>query len=216
MTMKSTAWNEDHTLRRCAACLIFKALSDFTKNKAAKDGLCAYCRPCFKISREASRAGSSPPWVEAKIPPLGEKYCSACQTFRPTSEFSRKQQSLVGQAQCKSCKRRKRKAFYAENPGKHMAHKAYQRAAGLRFKALAISGYGGVCACCGEDVFDLLSIDHIEGGGRAHKKELNRSTIFRWLVKNNYPSGFRVLCFDCNCANYNGSCGHKSVGLRYE
>lgn len=44
-----------------------------------------------------------------------------------------------------------------------------------------------------------LSIDHIEGGGCKHRLSLNlkSSGFYRWLRKNNYPSGYQVLCMNC-------------------
>ena len=50
----------------------------------------------------------------------------------------------------------------------------------------------------------VLSIDHIDGGGTQHRKQLReQGTIFyRWVIKNNYPEGFQVLCFNCNRKKY--------------
>lgn len=44
---------------------------------------------------------------------------------------------------------------------------------------------------------DALSIDHIDGGGAKHRKGLTTSNIYRWLIKNNFPTGFQVLCMNC-------------------
>lgn len=45
----------------------------------------------------------------------------------------------------------------------------------------------------------LLTIDHINGGGTEHRKEVGAGARFyRWLKRNNYPEGYRVLCFGCN------------------
>lgn len=65
-----------------------------------------------------------------------------------------------------------------------------------------ITHYGGKCACCGQSIKEFLSIDHINGGGNAHRREIKASGInlYRWLRKNNYPEGFRVLCMNCNWA----------------
>jgi hypothetical protein len=45
-----------------------------------------------------------------------------------------------------------------------------------------------------------LSIDHIDGGGRKHTEELHKDGLnfYTWLIKNNYPKGFQVLCMNCN------------------
>lgn len=61
------------------------------------------------------------------------------------------------------------------------------------------------CSCCGEPRLEFLAIDHIDGGGAKHRKELGggRSAhggqrFYAWLRKNGYPSGYRVLCHNCN------------------
>lgn len=78
--------------------------------------------------------------------------------------------------------------------------------------------YGGKCACCGEMRYEFLSIDHVNGGGNKHRKELALSAgttvsgihMVLWLKKNGYPEGFRVLCHNCNQAiGYYGACPHE-------
>ena len=32
------------------------------------------------------------------------------------------------------------------------------------------------------------------------KKEIGASSIARWIIKNNFPKEFEVLCYNCNCA----------------
>ncbi len=70
-------------------------------------------------------------------------------------------------------------------------------------KRLVISHYSNEtmrCVKCGFSDIRALSIDHINGGGRKHAQELRKvGTIFyRWLIKNNFPEGFQVLCMNCN------------------
>jgi hypothetical protein len=72
-----------------------------------------------------------------------------------------------------------------------------------RQKNLIISHYSNgtmKCAKCGFSDIRTLSIDHINGGGRKHAQELKKAgTIFyRWLIKNNFPEGYQVLCMNCN------------------
>jgi len=87
-----------------------------------------------------------------------------------------------------------------------------------RTKALrdeAVAHYGGECACCGEKRREFLCIDHIDGGGTRHRAEMKaqgQGTIQWWLKRNNYPKGFRVLCFNCNGAlGHWGYCPHGGV-----
>jgi hypothetical protein len=52
------------------------------------------------------------------------------------------------------------------------------------------------CAACGFNDIRSLSIDHINGGGRKHLKEI-KGSLYAWLKRNNYPLGFQVLCMNC-------------------
>jgi len=60
-----------------------------------------------------------------------------------------------------------------------------------------------VCACanCGTAGFDFLTIDHIDGGGKQHRStDVNARRIYYWLRNHEFPLGYRVLCWNCNCA----------------
>ncbi len=79
-----------------------------------------------------------------------------------------------------------------------------------------LTHYGGnppKCACCGEVTIKFLTIDHINGGGRVHRGKIRGNRVYHWLIKNNFPEGFQVLCYNCNCgrARNGGICPHKVV-----
>ena len=63
----------------------------------------------------------------------------------------------------------------------------------------AIARYGGKCTCCGETGHQFLTLDHINGDGAAHRKQIG-CNLAAWLRRNGWPKGFRVLCWNCNCA----------------
>ena len=65
-----------------------------------------------------------------------------------------------------------------------------------------IDAYGGKCVCCGETRKEFLSIDHKNGNGNKHRREIGSHDIYHWLKKNNYPEGFQFLCFNCNMGKY--------------
>ena len=68
------------------------------------------------------------------------------------------------------------------------------------------------CACCGEKHMEFLCIDHIDGGGGKHRKELRGGSVlfYEWLRKQGYPSGYRVLCHNCNMSlGFYGYCPHQ-------
>lgn len=78
-----------------------------------------------------------------------------------------------------------------------------------------LTHYGGnppKCACCGESHIEFLGIDHIHGGGRKHRRNIGGAARFyAWLIKNNFPDEFQVLCMNCNFGKRmnNGVCPHK-------
>lgn len=78
--------------------------------------------------------------------------------------------------------------------------------------------YGGdmpSCKCCGENGLVFLAIDHINGDGNKHRKEIfkdGKGNIISWIIKNNYPDLFQILCHNCNNAkSILGSCPHDSI-----
>ena len=85
------------------------------------------------------------------------------------------------------------------------------------------------CACCGEKGLPFLTLDHINGDGAAHRRELGMAQgdpaqverqnqkvtmsangFCYWLKKNNWPEGIQVLCMNCNFAKRdNKYCPHE-------
>jgi len=95
-----------------------------------------------------------------------------------------------------------------------------------RLKVETFAAYGGaVCACCGDTHTEFLTIDHIDGGGAEHRRQLAKERgwkdtvpgtamsgkqFYLWLRRNGYPSGFRVLCMNCNFSfGHFGYCPHR-------
>jgi hypothetical protein len=96
--------------------------------------------------------------------------------------------------------------------------------------------YGGnppKCACCGESNYEFLTMDHINGGGIKHRIEIsngkgasylqfqgrryNPRAFYKWLIDNNFPEGFRVLCMNCNHSyGHYGHCPHSSGHSKFQ
>jgi hypothetical protein len=53
------------------------------------------------------------------------------------------------------------------------------------------------CAFCGIKDIRVLSIDHVEGGGKEHLRKIGFKSIYDWLLQNHLPPGFQVLCMNC-------------------
>jgi hypothetical protein len=94
--------------------------------------------------------------------------------------------------------------------------RAYQN---MRLEALTHYANPLQCACCGENNIVFLSIDHINGNGADHRRELEAelgyypggNNLPYWLKKNNWPEGFQILCYNCNFAKrQDGECPHKT------
>lgn len=78
-----------------------------------------------------------------------------------------------------------------------------------KIKREAIEAYGGKCACCGEVEPVFLTLDHVDGKGNEHRKEVGKTDMWAWARRNGFPDLFQVLCFNCNFAKHWGTCPHK-------
>ena len=60
------------------------------------------------------------------------------------------------------------------------------------------------CACCGEDVsLDFLTMDHVKGRKTGKNVDKRRGAgLYSYLKNNDYPSGYQVLCWNCNAAKF--------------
>ncbi|MFF4026970.1 hypothetical protein ACFYY5_29380 [Nocardia elegans] len=60
-----------------------------------------------------------------------------------------------------------------------------------------------------------MTIDHINGNGAAHRRSLGKNAgslqVWRSLIADNFPSGYQVLCWNCNVAKHiYGVCPHAA------
>ena len=81
---------------------------------------------------------------------------------------------------------------------------AYHRKYKRELRREVLTHYGNdICACviCGETNIFCLSIDHIDGGGYAHRKSKGMimwgGNIYGYLRKEGYPQGYQTLCMNC-------------------
>lgn len=135
--------------------------------------------------------------------------CEECRIDMVNRTKERKKK-LISQGLCERCGVNKliNKRFCESCYNKHKisALKCYSRDRDILYEK-----YGGyTCKCCGETEKAFLTIDHINGGGSKHRKEVGQSNIYRWLKQNNYPEGFQVLCMNCQWGKKNcGICPHQ-------
>ncbi|MDE1873981.1 MAG: hypothetical protein KGI04_02575 [Candidatus Micrarchaeota archaeon] len=73
------------------------------------------------------------------------------------------------------------------------------------------------CAICGENRMEVLTIDHINGGGHREQQRVGMkgTEYYRFLAKSGYPLGFRVLCMNCNVSSARRNDGVIAVSTVY-
>lgn len=133
----------------------------------------------------------------------GRVQCAKCRAVRKAKTVERKSRGL-----CPRCSQPTRpgKTTCAKCSGDASARLAIQY---RRIKAEVFAAYGNKCSCCGKTNPAFLSLEHKEGGGGKHRRELGGgSAVYKWAKKNNFPDTLTLLCFDCNCSKgYFGKCG---------
>jgi 5-methylcytosine-specific restriction endonuclease McrA len=115
----------------------------------------------------------------------------------------------------------KRTRERVKNDPERRAHRnEMMRGAGKRLrvreKLTAIARYGGKCAYCGEDRFELLTIDHINDDGGEHRRQLGL-TKSPWSIlayKEIDIDRYQILCMNCNMAK--ASFGIRPGGNDYK
>ena len=55
------------------------------------------------------------------------------------------------------------------------------------------------CVRCGFSDIRALVLDHINGGGTEHRREMgNGINVWLWLARHGFPPGYQILCANCN------------------
>ncbi|GAV43170.1 endonuclease VII domain-containing protein [Streptomyces acidiscabies] len=92
-------------MKRCSRCKEDKPRAAFASNRAARDGLQAYCRECWSTyhqARQLAKGKNVRPKV--KTPP-GHKYCRACGEIKPHAQWDRNRTASDGlSTRCKACR----------------------------------------------------------------------------------------------------------------
>lgn len=149
-------------------------------------------RPHYLAGARGRRA-PRPYHRPAPHPPTApdEKYCPACRSIKPSAMFNKNARGFRGLADyCKNCHSDRRREYHQ------------------RIKRECLEMLGGACRCCGQTRLVFLQIDHINGDGAAHRRELTggrnvaTNRMYRWVLDNPDEARRRcqVLCANCNIA----------------
>jgi hypothetical protein len=158
-----------------------------------------------------------------------KRKCYACKKAKELKLFKKNKRNPSGYgyicAECSAAKSREycrnhrkeknlyQKERYKRNP-EHFKRKASETRLKVKMDALNHYGNGNpVCVCCGTPHPIFLNIDHIDGGGTNHLIQLKLkggTQFYQWLIRQGYPGGYQILCFNCNFAKYLlGVCPHQ-------
>jgi hypothetical protein len=158
--------------KACNLCGKVKPLSEFWRDSRRRDGYRAACRPCERI-RNAN-------WMEENR----EYRAGYAQARMPRTRELARQRTAAG------------------TPGT-VRKRVSRRATSRKLREQVLAHYGDKCACCGTRT--QLGIDHVAGNGAAHRSEIlgdsnagGAPRFYLWLVRNNFPTGYQVLCQPCN------------------
>lgn len=191
------------------------------------------CNSCLEKRLSKSRDEVRIPWTNrkelglcvacGKLNSVGTRYCPKCkEKYKKTQDMSRVQRvasglcgicgkrlSVRGKRRCIICIH-KRKKWYSTSKFRIKSISSHKT---LRNKI--IIHYGGECVCCGETEKTFLAIDHINGHGNKHRKQIRKSSgraYHQWIVDQNFPDYLQILCYNCNMSKYlnGGVCAHQS------
>ena len=177
----------------CSACDTDLPESAFGERPEALSGKRYYCRKCGTKKNVL--------WRRKKA---AAGFCYVCGKRKPRKNKTR----------CGICIDVSQKRYRKKTPEMHAEQNSRQRAKLALLKQEVYAAYGGYCcACCGETHEAFLTVDHINGDGVSHRKEVGSGgrggVLYRWLKRNSFPPGFQILCLNCNFAlGHKGACPH--------
>ena len=143
------------------------------------------------------------------------KVCPECNKEKAKSDFCKDSKAKDGLRRiCRDCTGKREKRRYSDFSDERKEKiKVYHRELRNKTRIKIIDTYGGKCACCGETNHKFLAIDHKYGNGNKMRREKVHPKgpgFYFWLMRNNYPDDFQILCHNCNMAKaFYGKCPHE-------
>ena len=223
--------------RNCKACVAYLNRPNFCRrcrlefpeeefkmgNRGKRITLCTRC--------DRVRGKNQKRWIaKMKVENIamvesGEMKCLRCRKIQPLDAF-RDDRGVV-MKRCLVCREYMRthavKDRAAWDPEKRERRYAIANQQRRELRMEALRAYGAFCQCCGEEAFEFLAIDHVDGNGNDHRRKLKAGYLlgeekvwgfYNWLRANNWPKGYGVLCHNCNMAKgLYGTCPHRKNPL---
>lgn len=157
------------------------------------------CKQCINLNKKQDKN------LKDKNKPVKNITCRSCKSSESISETDLKYRIYL----CADCKSDKHKEYLAKTN--------YNVIKNRESKRLVIDEFGGSCSCCGVDVFEFLTIDHVnnDGAQRRSNGEYAGSMLYKHLISGNISKeGLALLCMNCNYSKgHNGFCPHKYISI---
>lgn len=175
----------DNATRLCSECkLAQKERVEARRQRLRQQGLCTHCGQ-FAAASDL-------------------QLCLRC-TSVGRIHVARRVRVLTVTGICIRCRKRQAEAGYQSCEHCRMLAMEDNR----KVKEELITGYGGRCSCCHESRFEFLTLDHVNNDGKA-ERSLRGRQIYQRLIRENFPDGYQILCYNCNCAKgIYGICPHS-------
>jgi hypothetical protein len=148
-------------------------------------------------------------------------YCEECTNALVSRSSKRRMDNIVkelcakcgknppkfGRVECEACIEKRHTGYISNKENRATKNKIkYQE---LQDKVYV--GYGDKCKCCSGTNRDYFTIDHVNNDGAEHRKIIGRGNLIllQWLIDNNFPEGFQILCANCHLVKTRGiTCSH--------
>lgn len=207
----------------CSKCGMRKPTSEYNRQKLSLDGYYPECKHCMRKMNLAYASKNKEINTDKNMYLGGVnilKVCASCKENKYISQFNIKRSTKDGyDIYCKECTRKKKNDKYCSHSMLSIdEYKSWRKRENCirknekkRLKIDVFSHYcpNGIIKCANlfqlhkEEIIDLdiLTIDHINGDGYMDKDKNGRRCggviFYRKLKKQNYPSGYQVLCGNC-------------------
>jgi hypothetical protein len=202
--------------KTCIDCGV--GLTDKNWSESSQRGRRYLCRECA-TARASAHAQANRDWRRQY---MAQYYQGHKDKFAANSRAYQKAHPEKAREWARKSVQKNRSKRYAKQREWVRTHRprlainAKRRRAKLRDEIL--QEYGRACQCCGESRVEFLCLDHANGDGAAHRKQIGKtqrgggSLTYTWLKKQGFPKDgrFRILCHNCNCARaFYGTCPHE-------
>jgi len=188
-------------MRTCTACGESKKDESFQlRGDGTRRAQCRKCRRSVRRkvklndgTRKCIKCGMNKSILEFKQKGLKTLFtCVVCWEQQHSGLCKCSKPAVVGRTSCLDCLERDR---------------IQSRDHKLLMRKTVLDYLGCKCAYCGIDEQMFLTIDHVNGGGKVHRRESKDpnicSVLYRQLKREgNLSEGFQILCWNCNSAKH--------------